>query len=162
MKTDKKRINLEETAAALRQQYPGVNIVAQSNNEYVVYSDDVINGGDIIDIMVPNDPWCSSENCNLFFPMEVYEILEKELDPRECDVCNCRCCAYRNTCIRHYKLKRFDYVSIIHDYIHGKLKTIQDLSLYTGDPLFDNSLSEEVYLWTPIIIYIIRQTLKIK
>ena len=118
--------------------------------------------GDIIDIMVPNDPWCSSENCNLFFPMEVYEILEKELDPRECDVCNCRCCAYRNTCIRHYKLKRFDYVSIIHDYIHGKLKTIQDLSLYTGDPLFDNSLSEEVYLWTPIIIYIIRQTLKIK
>ena len=55
MKTDKKRINLEETAAALRQQYPGVNIVAQSNNEYVVYSDDVINGGDIIDITETDD-----------------------------------------------------------------------------------------------------------
>lgn len=55
MKKDKKRINLEETAAALRQQYPGVNIVAQSNNEYVVYSDDVINGGDIIDITPDTD-----------------------------------------------------------------------------------------------------------
>ena len=36
------------------------------------------------------------------------------------------------------------------------------LSLYTGDQLFDNADAIEVYLWTPIIIYIMKHTLKLK
>ena len=118
--------------------------------------------GDDIDVMIPNDPWCASPSCDMFFPMEVYEILDSCCDPRTCNECDCRCCQCRCDCIRHYKLKRYDYVSIIHDFIHGYLTDIHKLSLYTGDQLFDNVLSEEVYLWTPIIVYIIKQTLKIK
>ena len=49
-------------------------------------------------------------------------------------------------------------VSVLKAYVTN----IRDLSLYTGDQLFDNSNSQEVYLWTPIIIYIIKQILKIK
>lgn len=120
------------------------------------------NYGDDIDVMVPTDPWCQKEECELYFPMEVYNILESEQDLRHCNICDCKCCKCRETCIRAYKLKRYDYVSLIHDFVHGKITNIHDLSLYIGDQLFDNSLSWEVYLWTPIIIYIIKQTLKIK
>ena len=118
--------------------------------------------GDDVQIMVPGDAWCLNPGDDLYFPMEVMNILENEQDIRECNLCDCKCCKCANTCIRAYKLQRYDYISLIHDYIHGKITSIHDLSLYTGDQLFDNSMSKEVFLWTPIIIWIIKQTLKIK
>jgi len=120
------------------------------------------NYGYDVDIMIPGDEWCLNPGEGLYFPMEVYNILAAENDIRDCKECDCPCCKCRDTCIRAIKLSRHDYISLIHDYIHGKLRSIQDLSLYTGDQLFDNSLSQEVFLWTPIVIYIIKQTLKIK
>ena len=118
--------------------------------------------GDDIDVMIPGEPWCQRPDCEYYFPMEVYNILESEQDTRTCKECDCKCCKCRDKCIRAYKLKRYDYVSLIHDFVHGSITNIHDLSLYIGDQLFDNSMSWEVYLWTPIIIYIIKQTLKIK
>ena len=115
-----------------------------------------------VDVMIPGDEWCANPGEDLYFPKEVYDILASDVDPRECNVCDCPCCKCKDKCIRAYKLSRHDYISLIHDYIHGRLRSIHDLSLYTGDQLFDNSLSQQVYLWTPIIIYIIKQTLKIK
>ena len=120
------------------------------------------NYGTDVDIMIPGLPWCKSTDCEYYFPLELMNILENETDMRPCNECDCKCCARRQDCVRHYQLKRFDYVSIIHDFIHGKLKTLEQLSLYTGDQLFDYSLSEEVYLWTPIVIYIIKYILKMK
>ena len=117
---------------------------------------------DDVEIMIPGDPWCQRPDCEYYFPNEIYDILASEQDIRHCNTCDCRCCKCRDTCIRAYKLKRYDYVSLIHDFIHGKLTSIHDLSLYTGDQLFDNSMSWEVFLWTPMIIYIIKQTLKLK
>lgn len=118
--------------------------------------------GSDVDVMIPDDAWCDSSYCDFFFPMEVYNILDNECDTRTCSIKECRCCEHRPECLTEYKLKRYDYISIIHDFVHGKLRSINDLSLYTGDQLFDNSMSREVYLWTPIVLYIIRQTLKIK
>lgn len=115
-----------------------------------------------VDVMIPVDSWCNSSSCEKFFPDEVLFILDNEGDTRSCHVDDCRCCPNIKTCPRRFKCQRFDYVSIIHDFIHGKLRSIHDLSLYTGDQLFDNSESQEIYLWTPIIIYIIKQVLKIK
>lgn len=115
-----------------------------------------------VDVMVPVDPWCDSESCEKFFPEQVLFILDKDSDTRECSPDKCRCCNQRPTCCQRFKCKRFDYISIIHDFIHGKLTSIQDLSLYTGDQLFDNTDTQEIYLWSPIIIYIIKQVLKIK
>lgn len=115
-----------------------------------------------VDVMIPGDAWCLNPGEDLYFPMEVYNILEAECDPRQCKLCDCQCCKCADKCIRRYKLQRYDYISLIHDYIHGRLRSIRDLSLYTGDQLFDNSMSKEVFLWTPLIIYIIKQTLKIK
>lgn len=120
------------------------------------------NYGDEVQVMMPGDSWCQAPDCEFYFPEEVYQILEAENDVRHCQTCDCPCCKFRDTCIRHFKLRRYDYVSMIHDFIHGKIRSIHDLSLYTGDQLFDNSMSKEVFLWTPIIIYIIKQTLKIK
>ena len=120
------------------------------------------NYGDEVQVMMPGDTWCQAPDCEFYFPEEVYQILEAENDARHCQTCDCPCCKFRDTCIRHFKLRRYDYVSMIHDFIHGKIRSIHDLSLYTGDQLFDNSMSKEVFLWTPIIIYIIKQTLKIK
>lgn len=120
------------------------------------------NFGDEVQVMIPGDGWCENPGDDLYFPMEVVNILDSEQDPRTCQLCDCKCCRCKETCIRHYKLKRYDYVSLIHDYIHGKIQGIHDLSLYTGDQLFDNSMSKEVFLWTPIIIWIIKQTLKIQ
>jgi hypothetical protein len=119
-------------------------------------------GDDDIQVMIPGDPWCQRPDCNLYFPDEVYNIFENECDIRTCGECDCKCCKCYDNCIRAYKLQRYDYISIIHDFIHGKIRSIHDLSLYTGDQLFDNSMSKEAFLWTPIIIYIIKQTLKIK
>lgn len=118
--------------------------------------------GTDVDIMIPQNPWCRSNECDDFFPLEVMNIFENDQDTRPCNECDCKCCSKRVDCVRHYQLKRFDYISIIHDFIHGKLKTLEQLSLYTGDQLFDYSLSEEVYLWTPMVIYIIKYILKIQ
>lgn len=115
-----------------------------------------------VDVMIPNDPWCESPECDQFFPDEVMNILENEADIRCCHECDCCCCCHRYHCMKHYKCKRHDYISIIHDYIYGKITSIHDLSLYTGDQLFDNAEAKEIYLWSPIIIHIIKQTLKIK
>ena len=120
------------------------------------------NYGDDYEIMIPGDSWCQRPDCDYYFPMEVYNILDSERDIRECDICDCRCCKCKDTCIKAYKLHRYDYISLIHDFIHGRLRSIKDLSLYTGDQLFDNPLSWEVYLWTPMVIYIIKHTLKLK
>ena len=118
------------------------------------------NYGEDIDVMVPGDDWCEAPDCEYYFPEEVHSILESENDIRNCQTCECECCRCKNVCIRRYHLHRYDYVTMIHDYIHGKIHSIRDLSLYTGDQLFDNSMSQEVFLWTPIILYIIKQTLK--
>ena len=115
-----------------------------------------------VDVMIPGDAWCESPTCEYFFPHDVHSIFENEQDIRTCRECDCRCCPHCKDCIRNYKLERYDYISVIHDFIHGKLTDIHKLSLYTGDQLFDNSMAEEIYLWSPIIIYIIKQTLKIK
>lgn len=42
------------------------------------------------------------------------------------------------------------------------MTNIDKLSLLTGDQLFNNFMTKELYLWTPIIVYILKQTLKIK
>lgn len=118
--------------------------------------------GDEVDIMYPHDPWCDMAYDEMYFPMPVYEILESDCDCRCCHECDCKCCPHRACCHRDEKLLRRDYVSLIHDFIHGKITSIADLSLYIGDQLFDNSMSQQMFLWTPIIIYIIKQTLKIK
>lgn len=121
------------------------------------------NYGTDVDVMIPNDPWCHAPDCESFFPIEVYEVFNHEHDIRVCEVDQCPHCEHRPECRdAYYKLKRFDYVSIIHDYIYGKLTSIQKLSLYTGDQLFDNVDQQAIYLWTPIIIYIMKQTLKLK
>lgn len=120
------------------------------------------NYGDDYEIMIPGDAWCQRPDCEYYFPMEVYNIFDAERDIRECDICDCRCCKCKDTCIKAYKLRRYDYISLIHDFIHGRLRSIKDLSLYTGDQLFDNSMSWDVFLWTPMVIYIIKHTLKLK
>lgn len=126
-----------------------------SNSSFYRYGTDV-------DVMIPGDAWCDTPTCNYFFPLAVYGILESEKDIRDCNECDCKCCPCCNDCLKNFRISRHDYISIIHDFIHGKLTSIHDLSLYTGDQLFDNSMADEIYLWTPIIIYIIKQTLKIK
>ena len=118
--------------------------------------------GTDVDVMIPVDAWCDSPNCELFFPIELMQLFENEEDMRSCKVMDCKCCKHRCDCPRNYKCQRYDYISIIHDFIHGKLTSIQQLSLYTGDQLFDNTENQSVYLWTPIVIYIIKQVLKIK
>lgn len=120
------------------------------------------NYGTDVDIMIPGDAWCSAPDCEQYFPFEVVDIFETKADKRQCQECDCNCCCKSQECIKGYKLKRYDYISIIHDFIHGQLRSIQDLSLYTGDQLFDLSMSKEVYLWTPIVIYILKHVLKIK
>lgn len=118
--------------------------------------------GDDIQVIYPHDPWCDMEYCHMYFPLKVYEVLESDCDCRCCCECDCKCCQKKYACHRDWNLKRRDYVSLIHNYIHGHIKSIHDLSPYIGDQLFDMSMSEQIYLWTPMIIYIIKQTLKIK
>ena len=115
-----------------------------------------------VDIMIPVDPWCASPSCEPFFSDDLVTILDNDADIRACKYADCKCCNKRDICPRHYKCQRFDYVSLIHDFIHGRLTSIHKLSLYIGDQLFDNAEAQEIYLWTPIIIYIIKNVLKIK
>lgn len=119
-------------------------------------------GADDVQVMIPNDPWCESLNCEKYFPDSVMEIFENEADIRPCSSCTCKICDRQHGCPKHYVGIRFDYVSMIHDFVYGRLRTIHDLSLYTGDQLFNMGLSKELYLWSPIIVYIIKQILKIK
>jgi hypothetical protein len=118
--------------------------------------------GDDIDVMLPVDPWCDSDSCMELFSDELVMILDEDIDCRTCKPADCKCCNKAKICPKHYKCQRYDYVSIIHDFIHGYLTSIDKLSLYTGDQLFDNYDNERVYLWSPIIIYIIKQILKIQ
>lgn len=118
--------------------------------------------GEDIDIIYPHDPWCNMEYCHMYFPLKVYEVLESDCDCRCCCECDCKNCQKAYACHKDWNLKRRDYVSLIHNFIHGNIKSIHDLSPYIGDQLFDMSMSEQIYLWTPMIIYIIKQTLKIK
>jgi len=121
------------------------------------------NYGTDVDVMIPNDPWCQSPRCEKYFPDRVIEILENEQDIRQCDITMCRKCLKRETCFdKSYQLKRFDYVSILHDFVHGKLTSIRKLSTYTGNQLFDNTYRQEIFLWTPIIIYILKRVLKMQ
>ena len=118
--------------------------------------------GEDVKIIYPHDPWCDMEYCHMYFPIKVYEILESDCDCRCCCECDCKCCQKQYACHKDWNLKRRDYVSLIHNFIHGNIKSIHDLSPYIGDQLFDMSMNEQIYLWTPMIIYIIKQTLKIK
>lgn len=115
-----------------------------------------------VDVMVPVDPWCASPSCESYFPEEVMMLLDNAEDTRACKYADCKCCNKVSTCPRHYKCQRFDYISLIQDFIYGRLTSIQKLSLYIGDQMFDNAEAQEIYLWTPIIVYIIKQVLKIK
>ena len=121
-------------------------------------------GDNDIQVMIPNDPWCDTPYCETYFPNDIANILANENDCQCAPSCQCKCCAKVKCCCCHYKQERFTYVQLIHDFIHGKLKSIKDLSLYSGDQLFDNGIvsSKEIYLWTPIIIYIIKQVLLMK
>lgn len=132
------------------------------NKGYEYTESTFANYGTDVDIMIPASAWCNSPNCHDYFSKDLMFILENEGCMRHCKACDCVKCEHRSECCRSYKCERFDYVSILHDFIHGKLISIHDLSLYTGDQLFDDSMSEEVYLWTPIIIYILKQVIKIK
>ena len=119
--------------------------------------------GTDVDVMIPNPTWCPKENASKYFPDEVYSILYNEEDTRRCKIGECHHCVKCHECFqRQYLLQRYDYISLIHDFIHGKLTNIQQLSLYTGDQLFDNADAKDIYLWTPIIIYILKYVLKIK
>lgn len=119
-------------------------------------------GYDDWQVMMPTHPSCLKGDCDLFFPEDVFKILSNQFDPRTCSCEMCQCCPCCNTCEKTYHLRRYDYVSLIHDYIWGKITKMEDLSLYIGDALFNNTPSRDIYLWTPIIIHIIKQTLKIK
>jgi len=118
--------------------------------------------GEDVEVMLYGDSWCTSKTCDYFFPIEVERIFENKCDIRDCNIEACKCCKHVDHCNKPYKLKRYDYISIIHDYIWGQLTSIDKLSLYTGDTLFDNAMSRELYLWTPFVIHILKQTLKIK
>ena len=118
--------------------------------------------GEDVDVMIPGEAWCESSECEYYFPMDIYNILDNDIDTRCCDPHDCRHCEKRHICCKTAKVKTFDYVMLIHDFIHGHITSISDLSMYIGDQLFDHAIAKEVYLWTPIIIYIIRNTLKIK
>ena len=121
------------------------------------------NYGTNVDVMIPNEPACRCYKCESYFNDRVLDILYNEQDIRNCDITMCRQCEKRDMCFdKTYYLKRFDYVSILHDFIHGKLNSIRKLSLYTGNQLFDHAYSREIFLWTPIIIYILKKVLKMK
>lgn len=118
--------------------------------------------GSDIQVMIPDDPWCKSERCHQFFPDTVLEVFQNETDIRQCNACDCIACEKRYVCPRHYLCQRFDYVSLIHGFIHGTLTNIHQLSVYIGDQLFENATAKEIYLWTPIVIHIIKHILTIK
>lgn len=59
-------------------------------------------------------------------------------------------------------LKPFnEYEKLIWKYINKENLTLKDISLYTGDSLFNNDKNLYIYLYTPIIIYILRHIMKL-
>lgn len=121
-------------------------------------------GDNDIQVMIPNDPWCDTPTCENYFSNDIMNILAGDYDCQCTRKCECKCCDIKESCCRHYKCQRYTYVQLIHDFIHGRLTSIKDLSLYTGDQLFDNGIaaSREIYLYTPIVIYIIKKVLLMK
>lgn len=115
-----------------------------------------------IQVMIPNDPWCVSKECRPYFNDRAIDILDNETDIRRCKECECKRCENRYKCNKHLNCIRFDYITLIHDFIHGKLTSIDQLNTYIGDQLFDNASAFEIYAWTPIVIYIIKYVLKMK
>lgn len=134
---------------------PSYNFV---NSSFPMYGDNDIQ------VMIPNDPWCDSPMCEKYFSDDIVNILAGDKDCKCERCCSCKCCDIRESCCLHYKCQRFTYVQLIHDFIHGKLTSIKDLSLYIGDQLFDNGIASlrEIYLYTPIVIYIIKKVLTMK
>jgi len=63
-------------------------------------------------------------------------------------------------CILEDKEPLYDYEKLIWKFIMRKNLTYQDIPLTIGDSLFSASKHINVYLYTPIIIYIIRKILK--
>jgi hypothetical protein len=125
------------------------------------------NHADDFDVVKPFPRW-GDPNANThlrigqYFSMDVFDILSHEQDSRVCNPNDCLTCPDAHQCIKNHKMKRFDYVSLIHDFVHGRLRDFNDLSLYIGDQLFDNSIAEETYLWSPMILYILRQVIIFK
>ena len=121
-------------------------------------------GDNDIHVMIPNDPWCASPYCDTYFSDEIARILAGDYDCKCTKKCECNCCECRFDCCQHYKCQRYTYIQLIHDFIHGRLHSIHDLSLYTGDQLFDNGITSlrEIYLYTPMVIYIIKKVLLMK
>lgn len=65
--------------------------------------------------------------------------------------------------LREDKMPECEYDKLIWKYIHQHTSIrIQDISLYIGDMLISSMNNKEIYLFTPIIIYIIRKILKMK
>lgn len=113
-----------------------------------------------IDVIEYGLPYCTPPYCEYFFPMEVVNQLETEVHYKKCFQCKCcHCDNMFDQCDKSIKVNEFTYVGIMHAFIHGDLKSIYDLSLYTADQLFDNMNAKDIYLWTPIIIYILKKTL---
>lgn len=54
-----------------------------------------------------------------------------------------------------------DYEKLIHRYIHKEDLSLNDISPYTADALISSVRHRDIYLYTPIIIYIIRHILGI-
>ena len=54
-----------------------------------------------------------------------------------------------------------EYDKLIWKYIHRTNLTYDDISLYTGDALISSVRHKDIYLYTPIIIYIIREILRL-
>lgn len=105
-------------------------------------------------------PYCEPTQCDYFFPIEVMNLLEAEVHYKKCFQCKCCHCGNMfDKCSKDIRVNEFTYVGVMHDFIHGKLKSIYDLSLFTGDQLFDNMNAKEIYLWTPIVIYILKKIL---
>ena len=55
-----------------------------------------------------------------------------------------------------------EYEKLIWNYIHNTNINIHDVSLYLGDALISSINQKDVFLYTPIMIYIIRSILDLK
>lgn len=92
---------------------------------------------DDIAVAVPAPQDCHAEMCHPFFDTERIELfLNKDL------------------------VSENDYEMLIKKYINGQISSIQDISLYTSDALMSSIKNEDIFLYTPIIIYIIRKILE--
>jgi hypothetical protein len=58
-------------------------------------------------------------------------------------------------------VKDNEYEMLIKKFIQGSITSVQDISLYTADSLISSSKTLDVFLYTPIIIYIMRKILQL-